>query len=422
MINDKCIYCKKQNDFNREHAFPESLLDASLKETEHEWIIDRHLCTKCNSDLGKLDVTLTKGSPIALIWNRIQNELGNITQTPHLSIYHKRTAGINPVRLALPNPHCDNRIVLHEVVTESRGTDTPSHSTEVLTPQIILTQHTKEQTAEQVIAANFKSFKSIISIEDFITDFGEDEEIYCILGNTYIFPPKTSEHFFRKADEFQSRFMTGSPLTRHDLRVIYPKDGKRDDHVDIFFNSLKGGVKEILEVDDSSSPKVFEDLPMLLICDKTVLPDIHRAIAKIAFHCFLFHYREEFSGNESMFNDIKEFIYEGSPNRFVNEWPNPETENLVESSNEHQHGICFYRDGDDIGCQVELFTGLLNKPLSFGINIAGNPMDSNPKPHHWACIPFYVHPKSQIKRRIHLPDNFGKIITPWGYTSGPQFL
>ena len=93
MINDKCIYCKKENDFNREHAFPESLLDASLKETEHEWIIDRHLCTKCNSDLGKLDANFGKEIALsAFIWDQIQNELGNTSRTPHSSIYHKRSS------------------------------------------------------------------------------------------------------------------------------------------------------------------------------------------------------------------------------------------------------------------------------------------------------------------------------------------
>ena len=65
MINDKCIYCKKENDFDKEHAFPESLLDSTHScvkaQTKHEWIInDRHLCTKCNSDLGKLDECFDK--------------------------------------------------------------------------------------------------------------------------------------------------------------------------------------------------------------------------------------------------------------------------------------------------------------------------------------------------------------------------
>ena len=409
MVNDKCIYCKKEDDFNREHAFPKSLLDKRLFGTEHEWIIDKHLCEKCNSNLSNLDVTLTRRSPIAFIWNRIQNELGNITQTPHLSIYHKRAAGINPVRLAFPSPHCDNCIVLHEMLAESSETDAPSHSAEVLTPQIILTQHTKEQTAEEVVAANFVNFKSARSTEGLITEY--DEEIYCIFGNTYIFPPENSNYFFREVDEFQSRFMKGSPSTRYDLRVIYPKDSKRDDQVDIFFNSLKGGVKKILETDESSTPTVFEDLPMILIGDKNFPPNTLRAIAKIAFHCFLFHYREEFDGHESIFDDIKRFIYEGCDNRFVGEWPNPQTDYLVESSNEHQHGICFFRYGNDIGCQVELFTGLLSESFSFRINLAGNPMDSNPRPHKFVCIPFYVHPKSQIKRRIQLPNNFGKIIT-----------
>ena len=54
--------------------FPQCLLDDRLRGTKHEWIIDEHVCQKCNSDMGKLDVILGKKSPLALIWDRIQNE------------------------------------------------------------------------------------------------------------------------------------------------------------------------------------------------------------------------------------------------------------------------------------------------------------------------------------------------------------
>ena len=77
-----------------------------------------------------------------------------------------------------------------------------------LTPQIILTQHTKEQTAEEVVAANFANFKSARSTEGLITEY--DEEIYCIFGNYLHFSHlRNSNYVFREVDEFQSRFMKG---------------------------------------------------------------------------------------------------------------------------------------------------------------------------------------------------------------------
>ena len=40
MIKGRCIYCKEEKDLNREHAFPQSL----LQEGAPEWIINNHLC------------------------------------------------------------------------------------------------------------------------------------------------------------------------------------------------------------------------------------------------------------------------------------------------------------------------------------------------------------------------------------------
>ena len=56
----KCIYCKEKKSLNREHAFLQSL----SQQNTPEWIIDNHLCEKCNSDLGKLDVVLSQRSNI----------------------------------------------------------------------------------------------------------------------------------------------------------------------------------------------------------------------------------------------------------------------------------------------------------------------------------------------------------------------
>ena len=407
MIKGKCIYCKKETDLNREHAFPETLLDNRLCGTKYEWIIDKHVCQRCNSNLGKLDVILGKRSGLAFILDRIQDELGKKAQTLHSSIYHKRAAGVNPVRFFAPDFLYDNHILLHERATMSDDTGAPVDSRSALRPQIILTLYPEGRAGEEVITENYERFNNISSDQDIITDYDKQEEVYCIFGNTYIFPPKTAEYFFHRISEFKSKFVTDFPRTRYDLMVIFPEEGRYQGAAETFCNSLVSETKEIVEDEKIPNPQPVTQLIEVRTDQKATLL-IARAIAKIAFHCFLYHY-PEFSGHEPIFDDIREFIYIGSSNRFVGEWKDPGTENIVYDSDEHFHCICFFLRNNDIGCRMDFFTGLQGPSISYQIILAGKP-DNFPSPNRTEYIPFYVHPKSQIKRQIVLVDRLSTIV------------
>ena len=133
----------------------------------------------------------------------------------------------------------------------------------------------------------------------------------------------------------------------------------------------------------------------------------------MAFHCFLYHY-PEFSGHESMFSEIKSFIYngEGDASGFGTQGKNPETENLIYDSTEHRHFIRFFVQDEHIGCIVDFFTGLWVGPFSYGIVLAGDPDNVTPSCSGVKYIPFSVHPKSQLKRRIFSVPELGMIQKP----------
>lgn len=405
MIKGKCIYCKEEKDLNREHAFPQSLLQTGT----HGWTINNHLCVTCNSDLGKLDVVLSKRSHIAFVWDRLQRELGIETEGLHDSIYHKRTSGIDPIRLFLPNPVYDNHIVLHEFKEEHDGTINSAYSVDVLRPQIILTQYAEGQTGEKVVADNLEKFNAAGSSEDII-DHDEQEDIYCILGNTYIFTPRAAWPYFSKVEEFKSKFIKDFPCTRYNLRVIYPEDDRTWNIVKAFYNSLHGETKEIIEAKKLEDPEMFA-ASIQAIPDQDGIPYFARAVAKTAFHCFLYHY-PEFSGHESMFDKIKEFIYTGTSNKYVARYENSETENPVYDSAKHLHGVVFFLQGEDIGCRINFFTGLLPSQFSYQITLSGDPDNSMPNCDRVRYIPFFVHPGSPMKRRILPVTELGIIQKP----------
>ena len=296
------------------------------------------MCEKCNSDLGKLDAILGKKSPLAFIWYRIQDELDNQTHTPHSSISYKRTFGINPVRQFVPDPLYENRIVLHDIVTENSSTSVLVDS--ALCPQIVLTHYSEGHSSMEVITANREKFNATNSDENTIINHDEEKEIYCIFGNTYIFPPDATLYFFHRVPEFKSKFMNNFPRTQYDLLVIFPKEGQIRRAAETFYNSLEISTREIIGEEKIPYPQPATRF-IQVSTDSKAMPDIARAIAKIAFHCFLYHY-PKFSGHESIFDDIRDFIYTGSSNKFVAQWQNTETENCIYDSTEHFHIICYF--------------------------------------------------------------------------------
>ena len=406
MIKDKCIYCKEEKDLNEEHAFPESLRQKGVS----KWVIQKHLCTDCNSRLGKLDVVLSRRSPLAYLWERVQGGLGDKTNALRSSIFGKRIDRINPVRLFLSNPVYDDHILLHDFTVESNEKNATEYMVKALQPQIILTLCTSEQSEREIIVKNREEFNAISLDGDFITDYNEQDDVYCIFGNTYIFPPKAANRFFGKIDEFKSKFMKDSPITQYAFLVLFPEEDKYQGKAQDFYDAFKVEVKEDIPAKRFQNPEVFIQT-VQAVSDPKSIPEFLRAIAKTAFHCFLHHY-PEFSGHEPIFAEIRDFIYTGTPNKFVAQCKNTETADIVYDSTKHLHVFYYFVQGNDIGCQIDFFTGLLPIQFSYEVTLAGNPGKSHPTCDRVEYVPFSVHPESQMKKRIHPVTELGIVRKP----------
>lgn len=416
MQNVRCIYCKKEKKLNKEHAFPESLLDKRLLGTKHEWIIDKHVCVECNTFLGnELDGILVNASPIGFIQHQIESELGNRNRDQHTTFYNsQKFQSIHPVRLFFSDPIYNDLIVLHEQIPATSTVEGFFDSIRALVPQIVLVQHPCEQTLEQTVAEDCRKFNNPDSGEQIVTTTLQNNKEYYKFGNTFIFPPKTIETFKKEKQqkEFKNRFLKEVKNVQKSMWIICPQRHKFHSTAMSFYNSVNG-VKTMIEQETFIEPELFTRHTKVIM-DPKAFPKIGRAIAKIAFHCFLFHY-STFSGHEPIFNRIKRFIYNGSgnPAQFISEWRNYRSENITFASSDRCcHGICFYVQRNNIGCMIDLFVGLLSRPFSFRINLAGNTQSPNLRKDREEYIPFSVHPKSQRKRRILQADKIELIQKP----------
>lgn len=406
MKTGKCICCRQEMELNREHAIPDSLLQKGTV----GWVIHK-LCQTCNSRLGKLDNALSKRSHIAFLWNTIQTELGQKNKGLHDSIFRKRADEVNPVRVPFPDPLYDNLIILHE------RSDSDSHTLDfvyrfsALQPQMILILYQEGQTNRDIIAENFDKFHTSSSM-DKISNYDPQENVFCFFGNTYVFPPEATWHFLKNINDFKSKYMTDYPRTRYDLRVVYPEARNSWNKFNEFLNAFKGEERGFIEEDKSLTTGVFKGR-IQIIPDPEAEQTIARAIAKVAFHCFLYH-NPKYTGHEPMFERIKDFIYNGNgtPTDFVMSAKDIEMENLVYDTAEHRHYIRFFVKDDSIGCVIDFFTGLLVEPFSYNVILAGDPDNTHPQCDRVEYVPFYVHPKSPIKRRIMPRSEIGIIHKP----------
>ena len=418
-MKGKCIYCKKKGT-SKEHAFPESLLHkcAPLGKYAPNWII-RQLCEDCNSSLGKLDEILATRSSMAVVWRRIKNEwepnkTDKKSESQASAFYNAKAYGMNPVRLLYPDPLYGNLVALHEDTETSAPGFHPTPVVRAQAPQMILTQYTEGQTKEEVIAANCEKWDAD---ELVITASDEHEGVYYIAGNTYIFPPQATRDFLSNLNteqEFVSKFIKKRDNIRYDLNIIFFDEGEDLGKIKAFYERFNASAKKLIE-GEHFEPKEFSQ-KIMVVADQKAKRDIDRAVAKIAFHSFLYHYRQ-FSGHEPIFNDIKAFI-EGKDN--THEEIGQEfvtgvrvTEDYVWPSDEHFHILRFYVHEGNIICQMAFFTGLSVEPVLYGITepfaseiiLAGDHNNARRSPYQEVSIPFYVHTKSQLKRRI-IPVRF----------------
>ena len=405
MKTGRCIYCRQKTDLNREHAFPQSLLQKGTA----GWVIHK-LCQTCNSDLGQLDNALSRRSHITFLWDTIRMELGTGDEGQHTSIYRKRAGGVNPIRIPFPDPLYDNLIVLHERSRSNSPTLDFVYGFSALRPQMTLTLYQEGQTSKDVITENSDKFDT--SSIDNISDYDVQEDVFCFFGNTYVFPPEATWRFLKDIDKFKSKYMTDFPRTRYDLQVVFPEEANAQNIFNNAYEAFQSETKEIIEEDKSLTTGVFTGR-IQVVPDPEAEKTITRAITKVAFHCFLCHY-PEYTGHESMFEAVKDFIYNGNgtPTDFVMLAKDIEMENLVYNTTEHRHYFRFFLKDDSIGCVVDFFTGLLVGPFSYNVILAGDPDNTEPRCDHIEYVPYSIHPKSPVKKRIMPRSELGIIHIP----------
>ncbi len=454
MRKGKCIYCNQEKELNEEHAFPRSLLQ--IAEGSPEWIIDRHLCEECNGKLSKLDKILTMRGPIGHTWSLIKSELGQENENQQSLRYNQNCYGLKPDRMMVPEPVLENRIGLFKLLVENCENKASSNSIEnsldPVVPQIILTLYAEWQQLEETRDETVDNFDSLDIIPYTDNDF--KGSVYWI-GNgkimtqalsdsvilvprlsvqnhnfvlfppilppnatedfpfphTYVFSQKATEYFFDQPRDFQSKFLRNLDWIRSDLTIIKDSKNKKHGKAKYFRQSVKADHITVVDKQIYLKDKTYADIPRLKTLRGRFATDgnaklyIERAIAKIGFHCFLYHYFDEFNGHEPIFDDIKTFIFkENTPNNFVIEYKDV-AENPIYSSNTHFHNISFYRDGQNIGCQIILFTGLWRKPFSFYITLSGKIKNWNVESDKTEHIPFYLSSKSDRKRRVYPPSD-----------------
>ena len=423
MVEGKCIYCKKIKELNEEHAFPKALLQKCtvLDRCAPEWVIYK-LCVECNGKLSRLDdIPVTKG-PMAFIWKRIKSEWDpdNVNDDRDSVFYNASTYGIRPMNLFYPDPLYGGLIILHEETGARTSNFYPTLLGRAKVPQMVLIRYAEGQAVEQIIRENSDKWASG---EISVTESSEYDGVHCIFENTYVFAPEATKYFvggIDKEQEFVSKFMKKRHNMRFDLQALFPDNLGYAGKLNGFCKRLRANTKVEIGAKPFEPQESTENYVMVA-ADKKAIPYTNKAIAKIAFHSFLY-WHPQFSGHEAIFEEIRTFISENGSHRtsagedIVTGWGVPAS--YFCPSNEHYHLFYFYVHRGNIVCRVVFFTGLwlnpccseIPEPLAYEIILAGNSDKARQDNPEERSVPFYVHGKSQLKRRILPISSFHQMV------------
>ena len=463
MRKGRCIYCNEEKELNKEHAFPRSLLQKGAPGwTIYNHSCED--CNKKLGKLDELlasrgPIGHTWNQIKSESGQETQDRQSYRYERRSHLIEPERMMVPDPIlghRIGL----------FKLIVEGSEKEEPLNSLEPLVPQIILTLYSSKELAIEEVMAKNAKRFASLEILSVNVSDTSESILIYCIGNPvvstcTVVFPPEAIKHFHHKPQDFAKVLKQFDSIQKEEIfadfreqlhgleteltnqldgihkekviaclraqpqnfeskvskqldgiqkEVLIIKDGQETSHDQLtsFIDSVPIDSKIIVDKELYFKEGTYANLPRSenlrgrFLIDDQVEPYIWRAIAKIAFHCFLYHYHG-FSGHESIFDGIKAFIYrEDIANSFVTSNRNVVIENHVYSSNTHFHNISFFVHGQNIGCCIDLFTGLWNQPFSFRVSLAGKIENWNVTFDRQGRVPFYVNPKSEKKKEYTL--------------------
>lgn len=360
----KCIYCGNSSDLTEEHAWPQSLRS---KNTHHHKL--KLLCKDCNSNFGSdIDYVFSRGTKIAYIQNCVEK------RDPRF-YYQKTVGGKSFYELTCFEEY---KGLILRVQRDKNNNITP------LKPQISITYSNSKQNCEEIIRSNFNNF--LKHNDTFAKTLWFSSNNYIKLyNNTLLLLSGLSQKYFNRPELLYKEIRVFLKSLKH-ICINGFFDADIDEVADwnqCVLNHVPDDVNISTMLHDFSLKKenIKLNYQPIVIGFEDLKIELYRAIAKIAFHCFLNSHRY-IDPYHWRFDRIKEFIKGKniehileSPyrNQNIYEWPETNQSGVIVDKNQKDsHVLRFSQNSSEITCQLILFPNLSIEPTIFDIYIAGD--------------------------------------------------
>jgi hypothetical protein len=245
-MDTECIYSLQNPEKCKRNAdSKEDFLPRALGKFEDGSTLNEKLCTECNNKLGKLDEILMRSHPVAIL--RETHGVKGRKNHRKINPFYERSHGHPPLAL----------------YGQAKG-DVPFRI-----------EPTENHRARPLRALNIG-----------------DEEIP--IPDQMIGSPDSLKDFVRSKAE-------GTPGAQP--RITYPENDSE------FHEVLKKSYGKNIEFISTKPDHSTGEYPIDAIAQSQTSQEVLRAIAKIGFHFFLWAFQETFSGHESYFDGIKQYIW-----------------------------------------------------------------------------------------------------------------
>lgn len=308
----KCIYCGEEKELSREHYLPECLGRFEKYET-----LDDRICSGCNHRLGQLvDEQFCRGGQVGY-FRTFLGIAGKKSHKVMVDLFQRGAAGASELRMKGKIPGTDEEIRLQLV---------------------------KTMAADGTVGVDYMP-QLIITTEDGVVH-------HILLGR------------MTEPEELQKRMEDLKIGALKQVNVIaHEPDVERIEKLTSFLPALK--------------KERWEPLPDKGVTYTTTEFEVDdryfRAIAKIAFHYVLKHFRH-FRGDEPMFDGIRNFILNGGVISDFVTWKENQIIEIKEgmTPNTWAHLIVARADENIVICRLQFFLGPNSKPWVFTVAVAPN--------------------------------------------------
>lgn len=411
----KCVYFDYCGNMTKkrssEHAFPKQL----MPKNSDGITINGVICPTCNTKFGKWEDQAWKQSYVGVHHNDFEVWAGRGDSSIYNQVRDERT----PVREFAVYSHA---IVMVEPKQFIDNAKVLAHRNAEPMPMQLILAKVNNKSSNKDLTPAYKDVLEMASKNPAYDNLCEDD-VYRLHADYWVFGPVATKKYYSNPDRFIEKYLIPTDESEAFLLLAIPPSSEETLGKDLereFLNAISEKTGSVFGEYYQDSERNVQSISGRLVGTT----DYRRAVAKTAFHCFLYLCEERrkgeekrsnvLTGREEIFKEIREYIYKEEYSRSspVTEMPAHVSlgfQSVVKNTRTTdcmvKHLLVFYMNDKNIVCVIEFYGGTKVNSI-FSVDLARSGQDFLATQYALLEIPYMmVSPNHPYLPRIYYPTD-----------------